>query len=195
MHNAFRQNTWSFWTFARDWELFYHPTIQLKNCTKNKTKYSGFKKFERNHEGLMGSSQLLLQRNDVLILGCFEGWDLLLAHRDNSFKLDFINFSEKGPHPMFFPFVGRDLCHLPIYRTVNGHFFIMKGFSPPPSPSHSCFLAPTVIHSPLCSALFAVAENLRARSQHRHDAVTNHKTDYLLLIYNVLKPIFVNSPK
>lgn len=29
----------------------------------------------------------------------------MLAHRDNSFRLDLINFSAKGPHPMFSPFV------------------------------------------------------------------------------------------
>lgn len=99
----------------------------------------------------------------------------VLAHRDNSFRLDLINFSAKGPHPMFSPFVVLWLVSSPNLSHCERAVFIMKAFLAVsfallPSPS---LPLPLPASLPLCSALFAAARcrSLIARSQRWHDVM------------------------
>lgn len=121
---------------------------------------SHFKKFERNQEGLMGSCQLLLQWNYVLILECFGRIRTTVASQRQFFQAWFHQLLGKGSPSNVLPFCCATTCVISQFIALWVGSFYHERFSPPPSPSHSCSLAPTVIRSPLCSALFAAAQVL-----------------------------------
>lgn len=116
----------------------------------------------------MGLCQLHLQTAGVLILSIWESKAPMSSHRDSFFsRFDLINFSVKGPHPMFSPFVVLWLVSSSNLSHCERVVFIMKGFSLP-----SCSLIPTPFLSPPCSAY--CCWNRIARSQHWHDVISPH---------------------
>ena len=131
-------------------------------------------KCQRNHEGLMGSCQLHLQSDVVLILSVLgakpQCWltETILSGSISSIS------QWRVPIQCSLLLLCCDLCHPPIYRTVSGQFLSWKV-----SLSLPCSLAPTPFLSPL-SRFCSVCRcwNLMARSQRWHNVVTMHKTDY-----------------
>lgn len=83
------------------------------------------------------------------------------------------------------------LCHRPIYRTLSWQVFFYQNFS-------ASFILPLLLLGPHCHSFSLLCSVcgclcLIERSQHWHNVVAIHKTDYLPSIYKVLKPISVNS--
>lgn len=80
----------------------------------------------------------ILKLCSFLVLVCL-GNCTGLAYWGNSSQYELIHFSVKGPHPMSPLLLCCDLCHLAIYRTVDGQFLSLTVFSLCLSPFYLSF--------------------------------------------------------
>lgn len=158
---------------------------------------SGFKEVRKVSEKSWGTNGLMPTPPPVgccLNPGVF--WELSpnVGSQRQFFQAWSHQFLSEGSPSNVLPFCCAVTCVISQFIALwAGSFyherFLSASFSPSPlfPCSHSLSL------SSLFCSVCCCCWSLMARSQHWHNVVTIHKTDYLPHIYNVLKSISVNS--